>query len=74
MTFSFMVHWIWKLGSHRVIWTGSNSLKKKKKKNFKNDKTHKKKQTKLCKEEVEGETKKRLFTKLALVSENADHH
>lgn len=49
-----------------VVWTGYNSLKKKKKMKLK--KTHKKKQTKM----VKGASgrKDRLFTKFALVSEN----
>lgn len=58
-----MVHWIWKLASHCVIWTGYKSLKKKIKK------TREKKQTKMVKR-ASGR-KERLFTKLALVSENS---
>lgn len=37
-------------------------------------KTHKKKQTEQCKQEEEEEGKKRLFTKVALVSENSHCH
>lgn len=57
MTFSFMVHWMWKLGSHCVMWTGYQE-KKEKRNHHKN--THKEKQTRWCKSE--SGRKEKLFT------------
>ncbi len=50
MTFSFMVHWIWIC----TVLPGQDTNHKKEKKKNQNKKTHKKKQTKWCQEEVEG--------------------